>query len=137
MKNIFAIGGTALVVIIVVVFFVAKGKNDGSATSNPANESAANAVTTENGTQIITIIAKGGYTPRTVTAKANMPTVIRMKSAGAFDCSASVVIPDLQFEKYLQPQKTAEVPVPLEKTQGTLKGLCSMGMYNFEIHFAS
>lgn len=137
MKNIITITGTALVVIIVVGFFLAKGKNDGSVTNTLTTDSTSNAVTIENGTQYITITAKGGYTPRTVTAKANTPTVIRMKSAGAFDCSASVVIPDLQFEKYLQPQETAEIPVPLEKTQGTLKGLCSMGMYNFEIRFAS
>ncbi len=134
MKNIIAISVTVIAVIGVVVFFLTKGRSDGS-TKQAEIPSASNAVTTENDTQYIHITAKGGYTPRNVTAKADVKTVIRITSAGAFDCSSSVVIPDLNFETYVQPQQTVEIPVPLEKTTGSLQGLCSMGMYNFAINF--
>lgn len=136
MKNIIAISVTAVVVIGVVVFFVMQKSNNGSVQQN-TTQNISNAVTTESDTQYINITAKGGYTPRNVTAKANTKTVIRITSAGAFDCSSSVVIPDLNYENYIQPQQTVEIPVPLEKTTGRLQGLCSMGMYNFAINFQS
>lgn len=134
MKNIIAISVTVIVVIGIVVLFVVKGRTENSAQKDAAPNTT-NAVTTENDTQYVNITAKGGYIPRQITAKADMKTVIRITSAGAFDCSSSVVIPDLQYEKYIQPQQTVEIPVPLEKTTGTLQGLCSMGMYNFAIDF--
>jgi plastocyanin domain-containing protein len=87
------------------------------------------------GKQIIEINAKGGYSPRVVDAKAGIPTVIKMKTAGTFDCSASVVIPELSYQKFLDSTGTEEIEVPAEKAQGTMQGLCSMGMYNFEIRF--
>ena len=44
------------------------------------------------GIQYVDISAKGGYSPRVVTAKVSVPTVLRMKTSGTFDCSASLVI---------------------------------------------
>lgn len=87
------------------------------------------------GTQIIDITAKGGYSPREVVAKAGIPTVLRVATKNTFDCSASIVIPKLSYQKFLEPTAVTEINIPAEQAQGTLKGLCSMGMYNFQIKF--
>lgn len=87
------------------------------------------------GTQYIDITARGGYSPRVTTAKAGMPTIIRMKTENTFDCSSALVIPTLGFSSYLDRTGVKEIPVPTDKAQGTLKGLCSMGMYTFEVDF--
>jgi len=87
------------------------------------------------GVQYVDITAKGGYSPRVIEAKAGMPTVLRMKTNGTFDCSASLVIPKLSYQKFLQPSGTEEILIPAEQAVGTVQGLCSMGMYNFQIRF--
>lgn len=87
------------------------------------------------GKQIIDISAKGGYSPRVVVAKAGVPTVLRITTSGTFDCSASVVVPKLSYQKFLQPSAIEEIPISAEQAQGTLQGLCAMGMYNFQIQF--
>ena len=89
----------------------------------------------EGGKQVIDITAKGGYSPRVVNAKAGIPTVLRVRTNNTFDCSASVVIPKLSYQKFLQPSAIEEIPISAEQAQGTLQGLCSMGMYNFQIRF--
>lgn len=87
------------------------------------------------GIQIIDITAKGGYSPRVVVAKAGVPTTLRMGTNGTFDCSASLVIPKLSYQKFLPPSGTTEVAISAEQAQGTLQGLCSMGMYSFQVRF--
>lgn len=87
------------------------------------------------GKQIIDITAKGGYSPRVVVAKAGVPTILRMTTSGTFDCSASVVIPKLSYQKFLQSSGTTDIAISAEQAQGTLQGLCAMGMYNFQIKF--
>lgn len=87
------------------------------------------------GKQIIDITAKGGYSPRAVTAKAGMPTVLRIRTSNTFDCSSSVVIPKLSYQKFLEPSGSEDIELSAEQAQGTLQGLCAMGMYNFQIKF--
>lgn len=87
------------------------------------------------GTQIIDITAKGGYSPRIVRAKAGVPTVLRVTTNGTFDCSASMVIPKLSYQKFLKPSGTEDIAISAEQAIGTLQGLCAMGMYNFQIKF--
>lgn len=103
--------------------------------SRSGSADSASVVSIVNGKQVIDISAKGGYSPRAVTAKAGMPTVLRVSTRGTFDCSASLVIPKLQYQKFLQPTGTEEVAISAEQAQGTLQGLCGMGMYNFQIKF--
>lgn len=100
-----------------------------------AATTSAQAVSMDKGVQYIDIAANGGYRPRSVNAKAKTPTVIRIKTNGTFDCSASVVIPALNFQTLLESTDVAEVTVPAEKAVGNLKGLCSMGMYSFTVAF--
>ncbi|OGG59004.1 hypothetical protein A3C86_01305 [Candidatus Kaiserbacteria bacterium RIFCSPHIGHO2_02_FULL_49_16] len=101
----------------------------------PANVDSSSAVSTVNGKQLIDISAKGGYSPRVVLAKAGVPTVLRVSTKGTFDCSSSLVIPKLQYQKYLQPTGTEEISIGASQARGTLHGLCGMGMYNFQIKF--
>lgn len=87
------------------------------------------------GKQLIDISAKGGYSPRVVVAKAGMPTILRVSTSGTFDCSASLVIPRISYQKFLQPSGTEDITIAPAQAQGTLQGLCAMGMYNFKIKF--
>ncbi len=96
---------------------------------------ASGTATVVDGIQYVDISAKGGYSPRVVSAKAGMPTVLRVKTSGTFDCSASLVIPKLSYQKFLQSSGTEEIRIGSEQAQGTMQGLCSMGMYNFQIRF--
>lgn len=87
------------------------------------------------GMQIIDITAKGGYAPRVVLAKADVPTVVRVTTSGTFDCSASLVVPALSYQKFLQPSGIEDIAISAEQAVGTLQGLCLMGMYGFQIKF--
>jgi plastocyanin domain-containing protein len=87
------------------------------------------------GKQIIEIQAKGGYNPKQVTAKADVPTIIRMKTQGTFDCSSSLSLPSLGKRLTLQPTGTTDIEVPPQKTGTSLKGVCAMGMYSFAVNF--
>jgi plastocyanin domain-containing protein len=92
-------------------------------------------VSLENGKQIIEIKAKGGYAPRITTAKANLPTILRVVTNGTFDCSSSLRIPALNYSQNLPPSGTTDIEVSAQPNGSTLKALCSMGMYNFSIQF--
>ena len=89
----------------------------------------------EDGVQYVDITARGGYTPRVTKAHAGIPTRIRMRTENTYDCSMALVIPDLSYQAYLPQSGVTEIDVPVEKTQGTLRGLCSMAMYHFQIDF--
>ena len=100
------------------------------------NEPVAENVTIENGQQIIDITAKGGYTPRTSSAKAGIPTILRFHTSGTFDCSSYIRIPSLGISKNLPSTGIIDVPVTNPQA-GPLIGMCGMGMYPFQINFQS
>lgn len=85
--------------------------------------------------QEIEILARGGYWPRRITARAGVPLVLKIKTDGGFDCSRSLVIPDLSYRKLLDPIGEEEILLSANQARGTLRGLCSMGMYSFLIDF--
>lgn len=89
----------------------------------------------ENGKQIIEITAWGGYFPRQSVAKANLPTIIRLKTNKTFDCSAALVIPSLNVQRYLPQTGNTDIEIPAQKSNSSLRALCAMGMYYFEIKF--
>lgn len=92
-------------------------------------------VRVENGEQVVEIFAKGGYAPRNTVAEAGVPTVLKIRTNGTYDCSAALVIPKLGFRKILVPAGTEEIRIPAEEANGTLQGVCSMGMYSFSVEF--
>ena len=92
-------------------------------------------VSFSDGRQIIAIFAKGGYSPRIVEAKAGVPTVLRIKTDGTFDCSASLVIPALSYRNFLPSSGIVEIAIPADLAGSEMRGFCSMGMYGFRINF--
>ena len=88
-----------------------------------------------NGVQYIDISAKGGYSPRLTYAKSGIPTILRIETRNTFDCSTSLVMPSLNYRKILSPSGIEEIELPPQKAGTSQKGLCSMGMYGFEVRF--
>ncbi|MES2436997.1 MAG: cupredoxin domain-containing protein [Patescibacteria group bacterium] len=117
------------IVLIGGAVFLVKGKND----ANPGEVK--NNVTVVDGKQIIEIDVKGGYSPKVTTAKADMPTVIKMKTSGTFDCSSALTIPSISYQKNLPQSGVTDIEVPAQKVGTNLQGICSMGMYNFSVNF--
>jgi len=123
---------TAISILVAVILiggtiFLTRGNNN---LNNNINN-----VSIVDGKQIITINAKGGYAPQITTAKADMPTIIKMDTRGTFDCSSALVIPSLNYRKSLPPSGETLIDVPPQKAGTKLQGLCAMGMYNFSINF--
>ena len=102
---------------------------------NGADTQTINNVSVVGGKQIIEINAKGGYAPRITKAKANMPTIIKVGTRGTFDCSSALSIPSLGYRKNLPPSGETLIDVPPQKSGSTLRGICAMGMYSFQINF--
>ena len=105
------------------------------AAPGPVGEGGGSNVYMENGKQVIEISAKGGYSPRATTAKAGIPTIIRMKTQGTFDCSAALTVPKVGFQKFLPSSGATDIAISAEQAQGTVQGICGMGMYNFGVAF--
>lgn len=114
-----------------ILWYILSGTNN----PTPTNGEPSSNVSVVDGKQIIDIIAKGGYAPRTMIAKAGMPTVLRIKTQGTFDCSSGLTIPKLKYQKSLPATGVEEITVNSDQAQGTLQGVCSMGMYSFKIVF--
>ncbi len=84
--------------------------------------------------QYITVNAKGGYFPKVSIAQANIPTKLIVKTNNTFDCSLALVINEINYKKILA--QTGEEVIDLGTPDaGKIQGLCSMGMYNFQINF--
>lgn len=118
----------ATLIIVGAIFYSSPARNPDLAGAVPAALQA-------DGTQIITIAARAGYTPRLSSAKAGVPTLLRISTKDTYDCSVSLVIPKLKYQKFLQSNGVEEILIPAEQAKGTLSGLCSMGMYSFKIVF--
>ncbi len=130
MKTFYIGIGIAIVVMGAVIYWAGSSKQGGG--QMPIDGSN---VRVENGTQIITIGAKGGYRPRATAAKANLPTKLEVVSNGTFDCSSAIAIPQLGYRANLPPNGTTEINVPPQAAGTTLRGMCQMGMYSFTLIF--
>lgn len=109
------------------------GAPQAAGTAGGAN-SASN-VSVVDGKQVIVITAKGGYSPRVTNAQAGVPTVIKMDTRGTFDCSSALVIPGTGYRKNLPPSGETAIELPPQEAGTSMRGLCAMGMYNFQINF--
>lgn len=89
----------------------------------------------KDGVQYITIAARGGYFPRMSSAKSGIPTKLVVKTTGTYDCSSSLIIRSIGYQKVL-PQRGEEIiDLGIPKVGESLSGTCSMGMYSFSIQF--
>jgi len=118
----------ATIVLVGGMFFLNK--------KEPQNEStpSVNNVTMIDGKQIIEVTAKGGYSPQNSLAQAGIPTVLRFKTEGTFDCSSVISIPSLKVTKTLANSGVTEIDLGTQES-GILQGNCGMGMYPFQVEF--
>jgi len=121
-----------LVILLIVItsFFVLKSNPKPNKSSGDSST-----VSQENGKQVINLTAKNGYSPKNITAKANIPSILKINTNKTYDCSSDLKIPDLQFSKILTPTGTTEVEIPAKASRTQIKGLCGMAMYSFVINF--
>lgn len=132
MNKYMIISGMISISLMTSVLWFVSGK-----TGTDGNLGDTSAVSIVAGRQMIDILAKGGYSPRVIAAKSGLPSVLRVKTSGTFDCSASLVIPKLSYQKFLRPSGIEEIAISPEQAQGALTGLCAMGMYSFRVNFVS
>ncbi|MBI2065082.1 MAG: hypothetical protein HYT62_03470 [Candidatus Yanofskybacteria bacterium] len=104
--------------------------------SNNNTDGSLDNVSIIDGKQIITMTARGGYSPRRSIAKAKIPTLLRIQTKGTFDCSSIIRIPDLNIYQNLPSSGNTEIDLGIPQI-GLLRGSCGMGMYFFEINFQS
>ncbi len=93
------------------------------------------ATETADGKQAVSIIAKAGYFPKEVTAKAETETLLTVSTKNTYDCSLALVIPKLNFSKNLKPVDSVQISIPPQTIGSEINGTCSMGMYHFKIKF--
>ena len=124
-KTVLVIISLGLIVALGIIF---SGNKNGEQTLK-------NNVEIKDGIQYITVLASGGYFPQTTIAKSDIPTKLIMKTGGTFDCSASLAIREIKFQKILPPNKETEIDIGVHKVGEEMDGVCGMGMYNFTIKF--
>ncbi len=87
------------------------------------------------GVQVITISAKGGYTPSKVTARSGVPTELHVVTDATYDCSSAFVIPKLGVDTLLPPSGTTVFSFSKDQAEGVVSAQCAMGMYRMTIDF--
>jgi plastocyanin domain-containing protein len=123
------------IILSIVVAFVIIGGAFLVSTSNNSGPGDSSTVSIENGTQIIGVLAKNGYSPQVIAAEAGMPTTLRVQTDGTYDCSASLTVPALSYRKLLPPTGTEDIAIAADQAHGTLNAVCGMGMKSFKIKF--
>lgn len=129
-KIVYVIITLALVIGIGIVFGGSKSNNNAKIGGSGQN------VEMRDGVQYVTVNAKGGYSPKVSTAKAGIPTKLIIKTDGTYDCSSSLVIRSIGFQKILAQTGEEVIDLGTPKAGQPLQGLCGMGMYNFSINFS-
>lgn len=119
-------------VLLIAIGFVLFSGDPAPDTSSPSTYEAQN----RDEKQVVEIEAKGGYFPQKSKAKAGVPTVIKMKTSGTFDCSSALAIPSLGYRQSLPLSGETLIDVPAQQAGSTLEGMCGMGMYHFSIDFS-
>jgi plastocyanin domain-containing protein len=126
------LGLAALVIIVALLFGGIAWFNR---PSNIASTEVSSVVSMQGDTQIITMNAKGGYSPRFITARAGVPTILRVVTKNTFDCSTALVINQLKVSKNLPPNGNTDIPIMAQTAGAEISGTCSMGMYSFRLTF--
>ena len=129
-KTVYIIITLSLVIGLGIIFLGGSKSQNNTETGGSAQN-----IEIKDGIQYITINAKGGYSPKVSTAKAGIPTKLIVKTDGTYDCSASLVIRSVGYQKILPQtgEETIDIGTPIAGQP--LQGLCGMGMYNFLINF--
>jgi len=80
-------------------------------------------------------VGNGGYSPRTLHARADMPLKLNMVTRNTYSCARDFVIPALNIEQLLPASGTLVIDIPAQKKGSVMQFTCSMGMYTGEIVF--
>jgi plastocyanin domain-containing protein len=129
-KTVSIIVTLGLIIALGIIFL-----GDSKPKDNNTTEETMSNIEIKNGVQYITVKAGGGYAPNVSFAKAGIPTKLIMKTNGIYDCSASLVIRSINFQKILPQTGETEIDLGIPKAGEPLRGVCGMGMYSFEIDF--
>lgn len=132
----------ALLIIISSGYFVIENNNDvNTLADTPDTQIKSGAVqdgkntVVKDGIQYVTIVARGGYSPRKSFGVADVPTKFIIKTSGTYDCSASLAIHSLNFRKILPNTGETIIDAGTPKVGDTIQGVCAMGMYSFAVEF--
>lgn len=125
---------TALIILSIALVFVFGFIFLSKSSSNSDKPSLQN-VEVKNGIQYVRINAKGGYVPAVTIAQAGIPTKLLIETKGTFDCSSSLAIPSISYQKILPQTGETEIDIGVPKAGEPLRGVCGMGMYNFQVDF--
>jgi hypothetical protein len=113
--------------------------NQTSAGGNNSTSATGTIVDTTNteGQQIIEVIAgSGGYSPSKIEARSGVPTILIMKSEDAYGCERAFNLPDLNTGAILPENGETQFDLGIQVKGTELLGVCSMGMYYFQIYFS-
>lgn len=127
LKKILMFGLIAISLIGFIIFLLAQKPS--------ASESGFSVITNDGDTQILNLVAKGGYTPNEIIAQADTETILKVSTNNTFDCSSALTIPELNFSKYLPATGITEIKISPQQPGSEIVGSCSMGMYGFKIKF--
>lgn len=83
--------------------------------------------------QYVTVTAQGGYFPRTSNIQPDMPTKLVVKTNGTYDCSASLVIRDVGYQKILPSTGEEVIDLGVPTSGQKIQGVCGMGMFSFQV----
>lgn len=133
-KTILIVITLALVVGIGLIFWSGSKSKDNI--DNTKTAEVAQNTEIKDGVQYITIDAKGGYSPKVSTAKAGIPTKLIIKTNGTYDCSSSLIIRSIGYQKILAQTGEEIIDIGTPKVGVPLQGVCGMGMYNFLVNFS-
>lgn len=89
----------------------------------------------DDGVQNLAVLAKGGYFPLTMRAKAGVPTVLRVYTNKTYDCGRAFYLPELKKQATLPVKGATAFVLGPQKAGTSVFGTCGMGMYTFEIRF--
>lgn len=120
--------------LLVAILWMAASPKSSSSPASPGSAPGVVAQTVGD-KQVIEITVKEGYQPREVTAKAGVPLVLKMKTAGTFDCSTAFSIPKLGIHERFEATGEKNIEIPAQKAGDTLTGVCGMGMFSLVIKF--
>lgn len=129
-KIILILSGLSILIIFWVYNFVTAQPPSTSTT-----QSSLSSITAQAGDQVITIAAKGGYSPKQSIAKAGVPTKLKIQTKGTYDCSTSLIIKSLNFQKLLPATGEVIVDAGVPAAGSSIVGICGMGMYSFVVNF--
>lgn len=120
-----------LVISIGIIFFGQSRSRGGVAINEPVQNSEI-----RDGVQYVRVNARGGYSPKVSQALAGIPTKLIVQTNGTYDCSASLVIRSLGYQKILAQTGEEIIDLGIPKAGESLQGVCGMGMYSFLINFS-